>query len=205
MPATTLPAPEPQPGERGALPAPFCRLTTTASGGAWPAMSSAIPGVSPLLTVTSTTSAPAKAAAGRSSRRRREGRIWFAAVEVGDREPFATASAIRGRASSVTLAGQRQAAADIAADAAGAGNDDGSCCRAFVLRSDPREPVRTTARCFNGPAKVGQMSAGKFTVRYRALRMSERVTWLRLSTIAPAMKLPSIPPKTSPPSSAVLP
>ena len=64
----TMPARTSRPGRaarsRSTLRTPFCRLTTTASGGACAAMSSAIEVVSRLLVVTRMSAAPANAAAG---------------------------------------------------------------------------------------------------------------------------------------------
>src|SRR6266446_4120288 len=103
----TIPASTRRPGNiwrsTETLPTPFCRLTMTASAGACCAMVSAIPAVSALLTVTSTTPVLPRieGSPDRVS--------WFEAIRFSkpsklvSRRPLASISSItRGRASSAT-------------------------------------------------------------------------------------------------------
>ena len=127
MPATMRPMPPRRASSRSTLPTPFWRLTIVTPEEACSAISPAMAAVAPLLTVTRMISASAKAtagsvaslmAAGASSR--------FSPVEVGDAQALACNDLRQRRPQQQrhVAAGQRQAAADIAADAAGAGNDD---------------------------------------------------------------------------------
>ena len=113
-----------RPGKRlrstATLPTPFCRLTTTTSGGACLAMISAMSAVSALLTVTSTT--PASAKIGGIIRQREPVRIDRLIETFKARQPQAVGLDLRdharARQQGDTAAAGHQHAADEAADAA---------------------------------------------------------------------------------------
>ena len=98
-------------------------------------MSSAISAVSPLFTVTSTRPAPANAAAGSAAAWSADGaELALAAVEIGDGEPVCLDGVDDARPGKQRdrTAGQRQAAAGIAADAAGAGHGNPRSLRSSI-------------------------------------------------------------------------
>ncbi len=121
-----------RPGNRwrssDALPTPFCKLTTTASGGACRAIASAISAVSALLTVTSTTPASAKTLGSSDSVNWRGTIFRFRTLEARQPEPMAfdLLDHARTRQQRDAATGRSTHAADKAADAAGPGHADRS-------------------------------------------------------------------------------